>query len=373
MKDIHITDLNAFTGCRRRWDWQSMLRMGLQRAVVPEPLFTGLGVHIGLDAYHTNNSNVYAAVASLRKWVLGRANAIEAHSGQMWDSERTMINDSYRLSVGMLKHYHMWHTQLHLDSKWEVLSTEELFEVPIPLSDKVVHACSSYRWLSDIASYDVSSGKWLSKRIQLAGRFDGLIRDRETGHIYLLEFKTTRSLSNCKWVMRGLQGTAYVYAAMQKYGDDVKGILYRFLRKKVPTTPKLLKRGGYSQAKSQDTSFRYFKQYLRREASGTGRDVNELYRENECILRHLHGQPEKFFVQYIIRKTDSILSSALDTIYNVGIQMVNPRVSIFANPGWSTCAGCPFQDPCDLVELGHHESAMGVLEAEYAPRRYWNE
>ena len=368
IKDIHITDLNTFTGCSRRWDWQSTLRRGLQRAIIPEPLFTGLAVHTGLDAYHSNGESVYRAVATARAWMKKRIVSVVDRTGDMWDDEREMINTSYRLSLGMLKHYHLWHSDHRLSEKWEVISTEQLFTVPIPVPQSVLLGMSHNDKIRSGMYLD--HGIWFSNKIQLAGRLDGIIRERSTGDLYPLEFKTARSLSNTRWVMRGLQGSAYVYAAQQMY-PNVKGMLYRVLRKKSPSMPKPLSRGGYSQAKNQDTSFRYFKHYLRLEAASTGQDVKELYKDNEVILRHLHGQPEKFFLERKISKSPSLLSSAMETIYRYGIQMVDVNVPIFANPGWSTCSGCPFQDPCDLLEMGMEYEANDLLSAEFAPRTYW--
>lgn len=368
MKDIHITDLNAFTGCRRRWDWQSTLRRGLQKAVVPEPLFTGLAVHIGLDAYHTCHGCVGAATEAAEQWMHKRIDAVSKRTGAMWDDERDMVNKSHKLSIRMLQHYDMWHRDNKLADRWEVIATEQLYTVPIPVPQSVLAQYGySDRWRHGMY---LKGGNWYSRRIQLSGRFDGLIRERATDNIYLLEFKTARTLSNTRWVMRGLQGTAYVYAAQQMH-ENVKGILYRVLRKKAPAMPKPLSRGGYSQAKNQDTSFRYFKYYLDMEAEDEERDPKELYHENEKILRILHGQPERFFLERKIAKSPELINSAMETIYRVGMQMIDSRTSIFANPGWSTCAGCPFQDPCDLVELGYNDQAEDVLAAEYAPRKYW--
>lgn len=374
ISDIHITDLNAFTGCRRRWNWQSTLRRGLQKAVVPEPLFTGLATHIGLDAFHSNHDNVYCAVSAAKQWMKKRVESIIGRTGAIWDDERNMINESHRLTTAMLKHYALWHRDMKLSDKWEVIGTEQLFTVPIPVPQRVLAGMSHCDKMAAGMRLkfhdDARIMAWYSGRIQLSGRFDGLIRERGTGDIYLLEFKTARTLANTRWVMRGLQGTAYVYAAQQLH-PNVRGILYRILRKKAPAMPKPLVRGGYSQAKSQDTSFRYFKHYLRMEATATECDPRELYRENEKILRHLHGQPEKFFLERKISKSPPLIKSVMETIYYEGTRMINPSVPIFANSGWSTCAGCPFQDPCDLLEMGLEEQANDVLDAEYAPRKYW--
>lgn len=367
MKDVHVTDLTTKVGCPQRWDWESLLRRGLQRTVIPMPLFIGQGVHVGLNAYYVSNGNIYTTAATFRQWVLHRADAIKKFSGALWDSEVDKINDAYNLGLGMLKHYHLWAPKR--DVQYNILGNEQKFTVPIPVPRGAPKDSRD--------RFDVHAGRWLSGRIQLSGRFDGLIQDKSSGDIYLLEFKTARSLKTSSWTFRGLQGTAYVYAAQCLYGVKLKGIMYRILRKQVPSNPLPLQRGGYSQKQKQKTSLEHFKQCLDKEASGRGIDPHQLYKENEKVLRELHGrrtsEGNDFFMERIIHKSPELIDNAMRTIYYEGLKMADPNVPIYATPGWWRCNNCPFRDPCDLVELGMSEQAEALLDAEYAPRGYWEE
>jgi len=216
-------------------------------------------------------------------------------------------------------------------------------------------------------------GRWVMRDVVLAGRFDGILKHKQTGALYLLEFKTARTLKTVGYVYRQLQGTVYTWAAQQLYGDDVKGIVYRILRKTAPKPPKPLKSGGFSQAKSQVTSFRYFKFWLDMYANKFGLNPRQLYRENKKILTYLHSQDDAFFVERTLHKTPQLLWSAMSIVYKAAIQMIDPNVDIYPQPSWATCNYCPFQDICDLMELGMPSEAEALLAAEYAPRSYWED
>jgi hypothetical protein len=265
-----------------------------------------------------------------------------------------MVDEMNELGLGMLLHYVLWAERR--DERYEFIATEEKFKLPMPMP--------STKDYSD-KHYDKSG------MLSYAGRFDGVVMDRETGKHYLLEFKTTRSMHNMKWTYRGIQGTAYIWAARQIVGEPIEGIMYRVLRKKLPAEPKPLVNGGFSQAKSQKTSFEYFKYCLdRMAAKDPDTEPTELYRENEKILRYLHGSGNEFFDQTILDRTPQQIESTMRLLYNIGRQMADRDVPIFPQPGFH-CSWCAFETPCTLRE--HGGDYRGLLEVEYAKRSYWEE
>jgi len=351
MKELHITDVETFLVCRRRWNWQSPLRHNLQQAALSQPLFIGQGVHVGLDAYHSNGDNPYRAIVIFRKWVLDRTKAITERSGPLWDAERKMINDSYRMGAALLKHYHLWRRSTV--SNLEVVATEQKFKVAVPIP---------------------GTGQ-PSTQIYLAGRLDGIVRS-PTGSLYPLEFKTARSLSNIHRIFVGLQGTIYTWAAKQLYGDEVIGIIYRILRKRIPQPPQPLQSGGFSQAKTQakKTSFQYFKFRLQAHARLYGLNVRDLYRDNKKVLNLLHRRGmDEFFLEKVVYKPQATMDNAVAALYHVGKMMIDEATPIFATPPPWGCSYCPFRGPCALLEAGLPTEADAVLEAEYAPRHYWED
>lgn len=323
-----------------------MMRRGLQREFTPAALFTGQGVHIGLEGYYANNQSVDAAVERFGRWIASRTRRIEEFGGPMWDQEREMVDETLHLGHGMLRHYALWAPSV--DQHLAVVATEQMFRVPLYYESKHVKS-----------------------PLYLAGRMDGIARDVRTGDLYILEFKTTRSLKDTSWVFNTLQGAAYVWAARQMYGPSVKGVLYRMLRKRIPDEIQPLVRtpGAFSRAKNQQTSFEYFKYALAQWAHAAGVSPLSVYKLNEEMLRYLHSTENLFFQERLVVKNDASLDNVLQAIRTTGMQMADPDVVIFKSPPLFYCNICPFRDPCTLKEAGG--DWQGVLEAEYAPRDYW--
>lgn len=374
MKDIHITDLKTFsTGCRRKWNWSSSLRMGLQHAMIPRPLFTGQLVHVGLDHYYKNDGDMDIGIQHMQKLAKHRAGAIQEHVGPMWAEERESVNACHEMSYKLLKHYSLWAPKR--DEQFEILATEQFFDVPIPISPCA--RAGGYTQALRRGCYMDKTSQLVSGRIQLSGRMDGLIQDKETGDIYVLEFKTARTLKNVSWTFRDLQGPAYMYAASWLYERDIKGIVYRMLRKREPDGLLPLKTGGFSQKQKQKTSFEFVLHILRDMSNGDEDTFKDLCRQNKKLIRELHGrrtpQGNDFFMEAILHKPRSVLDSAMVTVYHEGLQMVDPNTPIYANPSWLNCMNCSFRGPCDLMEMGLEAQALDLLDAEYAPRTYWED
>lgn len=362
--EIHVTDVESFLRCRRLWDWQSMMRQGLQPAEMPAPLFLGQGVHVALDAYYSvapEERKPYIALQAFNEWKDKRVERMVETGGSLWQSEQEMVDDMTELGQGMLLHYCLWAKKR--DERYDFLATEQKFRIPMPMTSTKDYSSRAYP---------------MSGLLKYAGRFDGVVRDRETGLVYLLEFKTSRSLHNMRYTYRGMQGTAYVWAASQlisdltdgEVTDRVSGIMYRVLLKKLPDGPRPLVNGGYSQAKSQKTSFVFFKHCLDKIAEREERNPKELYRENENILRYLHDIDNEFFDETILERTPQQIESTMRALYLLGRQMADPDVPIFPTPGFH-CGWCPFEVPCSVREQGG--DYKGLLQVEYAKRSYWEE
>ena len=346
VKEIHITDMQTFLQCRRRWNWSSQMRMGLQRAFMPAPLFLGQGAHRGLDAYYKSDCDVDAALEHVGKWVEEQKRKLHEFSDVYYNLEIESIDESHQLIRAMIAHYALWAPTI--DAAYEMVSTEQKYSVPIFYESKRV----------------VSP-------LRLAGRIDGVVRSKANGKLYLLEFKTTRSLYSIDWVFNSIQGTAYTWAATKLFGEPIGGVLYRMLRKKAPANPRVLKNGTFSNAKSQDTSFAWMKYALEQVALQKGTDPRILWTQCRELLLHLRSEPNKFFTERMVTKTGPVLADLLRALRSVGRMMADPDVPIFTSPPWNYCNTCPFRDPCDLQDAGG--DYKGVLEAEYAPRTYWEE
>lgn len=372
-KEIHITDLEQYLRCRRRWWLASPLSLNLQPATLSKPLYLGQAVHIALDVYHSNGESLDAALTEFDRWSAERADALGRWTF-MNMSTVDLVNEVRNEGAHMLRHYDLWHRGNKLSDRWEVIATEQTFEVPIPVPQEVARGMA-WREKRSRGMY-LHEGQLVSGKIKLAGRFDGIALDKETGKRWLLEFKTARTLKNIRWVFRGMQGAAYVYAARQLFGD-IEGMLYRVLRKRVPDNPKPLKKEHcFSQAKNQTTSFWFHRHMLKRYAEQEGVPVREVMNLNRGMLQLLHGKidddgvSDEFFLQKKIHKHDELVDGVMRAVYAHGMDMIS-KPMIMPTPSYMGCMLCPFRDPCDLFNRGMDDEAWAVLDAEYAQRDYW--
>lgn len=352
-KEIHPTDVMMYRDCPRAWWFGSSHGLNLQPVQIPKPLFFGRIAHEALKVFYDNSRDLEASLDFVQEELSRQKQKLIAVGESLWKYNEDLLRYVEELLPPMLKHYVLWSERL--DDEIEILATEQLFRVKIPES----------------FNEDGSVALWSD--LYLAGRFDGFVQDIN-GEYYVLEFKTVNKLYGVGYYPRNLQAGAYVWAANQIVGKPIKGILYRFLRKAVPDDPKPLKTGGYSQAKSQKTSYHWFVDQLRQEA-GSEEQFKQLCRENEQIIRHLSEQElvrnneisNDFFKQLKVRKRPPQLRGAMQAIHHYGKEMIyDPQM--FPSGGWR-CGWCSYKTPCDLIEYGG--DWQGVLETEFASRDYW--
>jgi hypothetical protein len=312
------------------------MRLGLTPAQLSPPLFAGQGAHVALEHGYKScvergemRFDTDAAMDTLHEWIDTREARMEEVLGSLSRDDSHRIENTRTLLTAMLKHYGMWVAANSMDAGLRLVGTEYRFRVPVPETDFVY-----------------------------AGRFDGLVQSLRSGKYYLLEFKTARSIKTQDFasVMRGMQASAYIWAARQLY-DDVDGIVYRALRKREPDEPIALKRGGWSLKADQKTSAEWVSQW-----PGTS-DLQRLLRR-EALEGH------KFFLQRVIHRSNLQTGNALMALTELGKQMADPNTAIFAWSGYH-CNWCDFKQPCGLMNAGRDPQAS--LDARYAPRGFWED
>lgn len=352
-REVHITDMQTYMLCRQKWDFSSLLRRGLQPSLLPAPLFLGQGVHLGLDYGYRNSLeegksmtfNLQAALKAFNNWSSKRLASMTETSGQLWEDEAETYNSLLTLGRVMLTHYSLWAKQV--DRQFIVRGLEKIFSVNVPSSLRVAYG----------------------------GRFDGLLESKATGELYILEFKTSRSTTKKSLapIFRSMQSTAYLWAARKVYQEQVSGVLYRVLWKKMPDIPKLVRNGArFSYAKSQHMTEVWLDHTLEQMAEGDPDAFHELRARAGSLREMIREQAYKnvFFKQQLIQRSGDQIEHMLHVLRTVGREMTQPGVPIFPMPGYH-CSWCRFQDVCDLIQYGHKEAAEDLLSVEFAPRSYW--
>ena len=341
LSSIHISDIRSFRSCRRRWDWSSGLRRNLEPVVPYIPFFTGRAIHNSLEEYYRDGVDFNT---SLDTFLKVEHDSME-ENGTLWPSEESTFEEQELLIRGLLWHYKLWVDQdekKYSDSNLDFIELETEFEVPLP----------------------TLSGR-AAKRMTFGGRFDGLVRHKDTGDLWIYEAKTTRSIEE---LVRSLsndeQCVAYLYAAKKMLKEPIVGVLYNVMRKKLPALPKLLVAGGLSKNISVDTTwFAYRAAILQEFPDWSDETIEQFYGD---MHEQLLEKEQKFFMRYPVYKSDFEIQMVMQGVYNTAREMIAKNTRIYPAPSWLGCNFCHFKSACLAMNAGSDYEVL--LREEFQPR-----
>jgi hypothetical protein len=245
--------------------------------------------------------------------------------------------------------------------------------------------------------------------IDVGGRYDLIVED-EAGMLWVLDFKTTSSTAP-EWAADSVQGAVYVSAARRLYGDQVGGIIFRFLRKKQPDTWShglILKSGKLTEKESLCDSTTY-REYLTAIAVVAAQQIHKC--TPEVAYTHLYDKQSlaewkdseewKQFQAYyqlgqsmhaerleMLEHSDSfywdvrVPVSAEQAQRNEKLLLVPALRAMIANPkiipsglgsAWALCRRCQFRGPCEALRFDGDDTFRDILRTQYHPREVANE
>lgn len=319
---IHYSDIRRFKECRLAWDFSSPLRMNLETTTPNKNLWAGSGAHEALAAYYNPvNSPPSTSILmdAYEAWVELAKEDLKTSS----DSLIEPVMSEIALVRQVLEHYAMWAPK---NDKFKALAVEVRLEVPIPVFPGV------YLFVEGTAD---------------------IYAELPNLDTILVEHKTCRQFPNFDALFGDEQGLTYTWAAQTSKATRERppsGILFNFLRKKAPSKPKLLQRGGVSKNKNIATTFAVYKSALEE----VGEDP-KLYQD---ILYHLWKQEQEtdthpFFRRAgPIRRSRRALQAYSSRLIETIADMVDPQIHIYPSPNWYRCGYCPFRIPCELYCAG---------------------
>lgn len=337
--NIHTSDIRAYWKCRRAWDYSSPLRKNLEPDRVYAPFMLGRAVHYGLEWYYKG----IPVAKSLDAFFAKEKEKLEKVG--MLDEERPVFDEQVVMARELLDHYVEWTT--HAKSNWS--------------DDKFDFLKYEHQWNLPLIT---PTGR-VSSQITLGGRFDGLVRRRDDGTLWLWETKTSRSISElADTLWNDIQATIYAWAASTIYNEPVVGVVYNIIRKKVPTYPRVLKDGTLSKAANNDTTPAAYVQAIKEQHGeiATEQWILDNYGE---FLYTLGREGNPFFARVPILRTQEQLRLAMNHIYLVCVEMARPATPAFPMPSWMACRFCSFRDPCKAVSEGNEPLEKTILGEEF--------
>lgn len=321
---VHISDVQAFRKCRWAWDKSSPLRCNLTPMQKYAPFFVGSMVHHALEHWY--------------KFAIPPREAIDSYiwincSAQELNDPK--IHEQANLAIGLVDHYLLWqkHDRTWLaDNNFEFLAPEMEFSTPL--------------WSNT------------RRKLLLDGTFDGVVKHLSTGHYYLWEIKTTRSLiEREKQLALDSQTDAYASSAQQVLGVPIHGIIYTLIRKKVPEAPKPLNNGSLERKASADTTAEWYLDYAvkyHKDSPNLKQFIDQIY---SSYLDGLLQQPNKYFRRVIVQRSQPELTNARLELLATAMQMVDPRTPIYRTDGYH-CNYCLFRDICIASKQGKNIEPM---------------
>lgn len=338
--EIHISDIRTFRSCRRKWEWSSGLKRNLEPYIAYPPFFTGRGIHKALEKHYRHGDDIISAFTEF----------VEAESllmkgqGTLWPEEENTLEEQIALSFNVLQHYQLWQaqdTKKYSDRNLEFLELEYPFNVPLKLS----------------------TGGY-SRKMRIAGRFDGFVYNRLTDEYWIWEMKTARSVQQLiDTLSNDEQSALYMYAGQQVFKKPIAGVLYNIMRKKTPVHPRVLQSGLLSKAAIDTTAFMYLADIQAQHPDWREDTIQEYYGD---ILSALAENETKYFIRWPVYKSAVQIRNVMDGVYATAKEMLNPKTELYPAPGWMQCNFCSFKSPCITRSMGGDYEVL--LREEYRQR-----
>lgn len=242
---------------------------------------------------------------------------------------------------------------------------EELFGV----TDRAVATAERYyhtRGKADATDWQVLHvERWLTtpldKGIDTPTRLD-LITADQRGRVWLWEHKTLKEVPPQTRRMKDLQTTLYAALAEQELGIKIEGVVWNYLRTKLPTVPEELKSGLLTKRKDLDTTWGTYLREIERLGQAP-----EMY---DDVRQRLDGREETAFfvrIEQPLYQSERVLlrdfvatARTIKAVYESGAAFVPVR-TIDRHCDW-----CSMNKLCEAVITGGDDADL--IERLYTHR-----
>lgn len=378
--EIHTSERRSFRSCRRRWDW--IFRQNYYPKMTAKPLEFGVAYHKAMEVYYNPETwdwddevrrataiGEFAKVCREQKQA-----ALEATDmPYLVDEVEEDYEERVELGKGMLKYYFNEVAPVE-DKGWRPVRVEIGFMVAIPHPetgedlwckcqqcwDKINKFKNGGGSPKDVSDLFTERGSWKGLPVVYAGRLDMLAVD-ERGYYYIFDWKTAARISqDHEFLDLDDQIVSYVWA-LRKLGIDVKGFVYHEQRKAYPQPPVKNKQRRlgriFSVNKNQAVDYDSYLKAIKEEDAAAYEEG--LYEE---MLTYLENEKAPFHQRFQINKSCAELTQMEKMIGYEALEIINPALAIYPNPGRFGCNFCAFRQPClEVNTVGDVQYALDTL------------
>lgn len=340
---IRTSERGTFKRCRRLWDYTSQNRRNLEPVRMNTPLMFGIAIHKGLEAYYDPERWHYPVEVrtnlAITEFALSLGDhkakevAAQGDGGSLDHDREQEYRDLEELGAGMLANYPDWAkerdegiTPIAVEKRYQVLIVDE-DGVPIIIHNRPV-------------VYQI--------------RVDLIIRDKHD-RLWIWDHKTAASLGDLGFLDVDTQLSTYPWVVAQILGEYPQGVIYNELVKSVPHPPKVLKKGGLSIDKRQNTTYELFVEAI--EQYGLDRD------DYEGMLDYLRTNPNEYYRRTPVLRTPEELNFqgqlVLQEVRDMLLGTTGEGAYLYPNPHKFNCNSCAFRVPCTIQnEQGDYEFVL---------------
>jgi hypothetical protein len=295
---VTTTSRSTFRRCPQRYIWR--FEDGLTpRGESADALWFGTGIHEALAKWYLKGTRRGPHPAdTFEEWCANEFREIRA-SREEWE-DQPKFEDARDLGVAMLENYI---EEYGRDSDWYIIAIEQPFKIKVT---------------------------WHGKEIALfMSAWDGVLKNKRDGRIYLLENKTAAQISTAYLELDDQGGIYWAVASawltergILKPGENIAGIIYNFLRK----------------------------------TKGDDRPQNELGQYLNKDMTVSKKQPSPAFVRYLVERTPREQRTQLERLANEVAVMNAVRAGTIPVTKNTTreCTWCEFFAMCKLHERGNN-------------------
>lgn len=312
------------------------------RGATPKNLWFGIGVHEALAGHYGLGTTRGEHPAHIfEKWADGERAKIKIYAERFQADEKVYL-DAIELGVIMLTEYIK---EYGADEQWDVIATEKAGIVKIPGPNGSVTARFSYV-------------------------FDGVVRDLDTGRIWLIEHKTASVINTDHLTLDEQAGSYWAIAssALRRLGvlgprESIAGIMYNFLRKTTPDDRPRHPQTGERLNKPTKEDYLSALKFYREIVPPKSAKVDDL--AQMCLTEGVKvygkvsaSQPTPAFVRYTVRRNAAERRTQIERIgqeADLVRQLRSGTLPLIKTPrqsGFDACKWCDYFQMCELDERG---------------------
>jgi len=314
--ELSFSKAKHFMRCKKRYDYR--YNQKLTKKTKSLPLRRGSWIHECLETYYRDGD-----------WKIGYEDYLKETWKKMFDEEKVEYGDLpqeiERIIKGYIKKYNKQ------DSQYKVIAVEQEFEIQIPGTNVVLTG------VIDLIIQD-ALGIWI-------------IDHKSVKNIPTEEFRLTDTqLSIYYWVVQKLKP----YLKIDK-DTKISGVMFNYIRTKVPTKPQVLKNGGLSKRKDIDCDYdTYYNAIIE----------NGLNPEDYLDMLALVSN-KKFYIRRQLPKSSAMVKEVILDLIEIGENILDLKVkqryprNFTRDCSWD----CEFKDLC-ISELHGHDIQF-IIENEF--------